>query len=128
MVTAALHELEVTAELSDTAALLTSELVTNAVLHGRSGLAVIALADADVVRVEVADGTPVMPRLRPARPDGTTGRGMQLIASLASRWGMRRLEAADYRKVVWFELDQADQVPGTVAGVGELDWESVQPL
>ena len=50
--------------LVDTVALLTSELATNAVLHARTQFAVLLEQDGDDVRVEVLDGSAVLPRRR----------------------------------------------------------------
>ncbi len=54
-----------------------------------------------VLRVEVSDPLPDPPRERVARPDDEDGRGLQLVASAARRWGTRPGEAG---KTVWFEL------------------------
>ena len=56
----------------------------------------------DVIRVEVTDlSGPGMPEPRPAGGDAEDGRGLQLVASLAARWGWRRRGG---RTVTWFEL------------------------
>ncbi|MGP4002164.1 ATP-binding protein [Streptomyces sp. 8N706] len=76
--------------LVDTAALCTSELVTNAYLHARGlgSLLWLAIEDADV-RVTVYDGTTEPPARRRAAPDGESGRGLQLVDVLTQgRWGM----------------------------------------
>ncbi len=67
--------------------LLTSELVTNAILHGRPPIQLrLRLTARDAV-IEVYDGTAVLPRkLRPT-PDDEHGRGLQLVASLARALG-----------------------------------------
>ena len=55
-----------------------------------------------VIRVEVTDrGGPGVPELRPAGRDAEGGRGLQLVAGLAARWGWRR---RGRRMVTWFEL------------------------
>lgn len=51
--------------------------------------------------MEVSDPLPDPPRERVARPDDEDGRGLQLVASAARRWGTRPGEAG---KTVWFEL------------------------
>ena len=80
------------------AVLLTSELVTNALLYGRAPIQLrLRLTARDAV-IEVYDGTAVLPRkLRPT-PDDEHGRGLQLVASLARRWGTRPLP---HGKSVW---------------------------
>ncbi|MEW2493661.1 MULTISPECIES: ATP-binding protein [Streptomyces] len=99
------------AERSDTAELLTSELVTNALLHTDRGAVLTATVSARGLRVEVRDFTGHLPRPRP--PDGgerTHGRGLILVQSLADAWGVR---AHGVGKAVWFELD-AKEPPGVL--------------
>lgn len=81
--------------------LLVSEVVTNAVRHARTPFDVVLSVDGDTVRCEVRDASPVMPRTRPAGPDAAGGRGMQLVAALATSWGVER---DPHGKRVWFEL------------------------
>ena len=91
----------------DAAVLLVSELFGNSVRHSGSGLAggtvTVAVTYGDgLVRVEVTDrGGPGMPRLRPAGGDAESGRGLELVAALAARWGWRRRGG---RIVTWFVL------------------------
>lgn len=89
----------------DVAALLVSELVTNALRHvtGPIGVRVVRgpAGAAGILLVEVSDSLPDPPRERVARPDDEDGRGLQLVASATRRWGTRPGEAG---KTVWFEL------------------------
>ena len=91
----------------DDAVLLASELFGNSVQHSSSGLpgetvTVTVTARDGAVRVEVADRSgPGVPELRPAGEDAEDGRGLGLLAGLATRWGSRRRGA---RTVTWFEL------------------------
>jgi anti-sigma regulatory factor (Ser/Thr protein kinase) len=80
---------------------LLSELVTNAIVHARTNLEVHLVTDDLMLRAEVSDGNPALPEAR--RPNGLngTGRGLQLIEDLASRWGVLTSDAG---KTVWFEL------------------------
>ncbi len=86
------------------AQLLTSELVTNAVMYAPSGCRLTAwyVAAAHALRVEVEDGASDVPRVRsPAVASHLGGRGLQLVASRASDWGVNPSEVG---KSVWFEL------------------------
>jgi hypothetical protein len=100
-------------EVCETAALLVSELATNALLHAVSAFEVIVIypTAAGRVRLEVADGDPTAPT--PLRPPPTVphGRGLQLVAMLSEHWGAE--EAKVGGKLVWFELAvSAEAVPG----------------
>src|SRR5687768_1334474 len=78
-------------DVVDDVALAVSELVTNAVLHAASGVTMTVLAGDDVLRVEVADASPTASRLDarlPADAAGATGRGLDIVAALAQRWGV----------------------------------------
>ena len=74
--------------LADTAALLTSEVVTNAVLHARTPVDLVVRKLRDGIAVEVTDGSPKQPRVGRATPDSTNGRGIALLEQLASTWGV----------------------------------------
>ncbi|MEU6658326.1 ATP-binding protein [Streptomyces sp. NPDC046821] len=88
---------------SDTAELLTSELVTNALVHTDHDAVLTATLDPKRLRVEVRDFVGRRPKLRaPVADEGTNGRGLVLVQSLADSWGVRALGAG---KIVWFELD-----------------------
>jgi anti-sigma regulatory factor (Ser/Thr protein kinase) len=84
----------------DTAVLLISELVTNAVLHGTGQIRLsIEVGDGDGdARFAVCDEGRATPAVRPEPgPDG--GWGLRLVGQLAVRWGVR-----EGRTQVWFEL------------------------
>ncbi|NUP23238.1 MAG: ATP-binding protein [Streptomyces sp.] len=88
---------------SDIAELLTSELVTNAIVHTDREAVLTATVGPRGLRVEVRDFVARRPRLRvPNADDGTNGRGLVLVQSLADAWGVR---AHGVGKAVWFELD-----------------------
>lgn len=89
--------------LVETAALLTSELATNAVLHARTGLLLHLTVDQQRVRVTVADHSPVLPRRRQHGLQAGTGRGLALVETLALDHGVEA-PFHDYAKGVWFEL------------------------
>ncbi|MEV5611935.1 SpoIIE family protein phosphatase [Streptomyces sp. NPDC052225] len=87
-------------DLSDSLELLVSEVVTNAVRYA-SRPVTLRLLRTDVLRCEVGDDVPQLPRLRQARATDEGGRGLYLVNRLARRWGATRLSTG---KVVWFEL------------------------
>lgn len=88
-------------DLVDTACLLTSELVTNAVVH--AGAAVELVVDLDRARlaVEVIDASEVGPTPREAQPLDTGGRGLAMVEHLADAWGVTEVVPG---KSVWFSL------------------------
>jgi anti-sigma regulatory factor (Ser/Thr protein kinase) len=91
-------------EVAGTAALLVSELVSNVVVHGLSGGDISATMTAHCLRVEVADGNPVLPRRPPETPPRgrSGGFGLVLVDEFAQRWGAEQTPGG---KRVWFELD-----------------------
>ena len=88
-------------DLTDTAQLLTSELVTNAIIHGRSPLTVKTTLHDGLLRVEVGDDNSRHPELRLTDDRALDGRGMHIVALLAARWGVTDEPMG---KTVWFEL------------------------
>jgi anti-sigma regulatory factor (Ser/Thr protein kinase) len=92
----------------DVAVLLVSEVFSNSVRHSGSGAAgatatVAVRAGGGIVRVEVTDRAgPGTPELRHTSRDAEGGRGLQLVAGLAARWGWRRRGG---RVTTWFELE-----------------------
>jgi anti-sigma regulatory factor (Ser/Thr protein kinase) len=98
------------------AQLACSELVTNAVLHGRQPLQVRVLLTDVCLRVDVVDGSPISPSFSMLDPTALTGRGLVLISDATDRWGV---EPLDHGKAVWFEL-HSDRVPP-----GEVDVDAL---
>ncbi len=101
------------------AALLVSELFGNSVGHRQSGAAggtvtvAVRAGDGGLVRVEVTDRSgPEVPELYSAGRDAEGGRGLQLVAGLAARWGWRRRGG---RTVTWFELRHP-----SASGIGDV--------
>jgi hypothetical protein len=86
----------------DAAVLAVSELVTNAVLHARSGPMVTMRLENGRLRVEVQDESAVTPSRKRYGPEAGTGRGLMLVESVAASWGC---DTAPGGKSVWFELD-----------------------
>lgn len=97
-------------ELIDCAELGTSELVTNALLHGAAPVEVRVRGTAEHPRLEVWDSSTRLPVLPPPVPDPATaddpgealltfGRGLRIVARAADAWGA---DVDEGGKVVWF--------------------------
>jgi anti-sigma regulatory factor (Ser/Thr protein kinase) len=89
------------AEMAEVAVLLTSELVTNVIVHAGTPMQLSVEVVADAVRVALADELPRTPVRRNVEGTRLTGRGMHLVESLATHWGVEPTPAG---KTVWFEL------------------------
>ena len=109
-VLAALEALGVRAPaIEEVAELLTSEVVTNAVLHAGSGVRVLVEGIPGGVRISVTDTDPQIPALRPPADQAESGRGLHLVDTLADRWGVAPVPTG---KSVWFELAVPEQSHG----------------
>jgi anti-sigma regulatory factor (Ser/Thr protein kinase) len=97
----ALHTPTVDSATASTLAVLTSELVTNAVLHARTALQVGVAREGQDLLIGVGDRGNGHPAQQPASETATQGRGLRLIDGLADRWGITRYEGG---KTVWFLL------------------------
>jgi GAF domain-containing protein len=95
------HLRNIPPDVAECAALLTSELVTNAVLHADTPLCVTLHNLSDRIRVDVADGSAVLPSVKDYGVEAATGRGLTLFDTLASAWGVQLVPGG---KIVWFEL------------------------
>lgn len=82
-------------------ALVVSELVTNAVVHGDGDITLNVVVAPDAVRVEVEDREPGLPGPVDAAVDSESGRGLLLVSRLATHWGVRPVTAG---KVVWADI------------------------
>lgn len=86
----------------DAMLLCTSELVTNAVLHGAPPFELVITVRASHLRVEVRDGDDTVARRRdPLANDTLSGRGLGIVETLTERWGS---EPEGDGKVTWFEM------------------------
>jgi len=101
---------------TDTAVLLVSELATNAVCHTNSGtrgggsFEVAILRTGSAVRIEVRDGGACQEPLAQQTSEGEeTGRGLELVIALATRWGWA---GGPGGRRVWFELSQTAESTG----------------
>lgn len=98
------------AALAEDAALIVSELMTNAidasaVLPDRSPVTLRLLAGERSLLIEVWDQSPLDLEPREADADSECGRGLTVVAALSDRWGWERTDRR--RKVVWAELATA---------------------
>ncbi len=88
--------------LEPEATLAVSELVTNAVVHGRSGSSVtIVDLGGCSVSLRIRDDAAERPKIIDAGSDATSGRGMMLVDAVANSWGV---EDDPPGKVVWLDL------------------------
>jgi signal transduction histidine kinase len=95
-------------DLIDDAAVIITELATNALLHARTGFTVTVSCRVDgTIRLSVRDASAVPPRLRRPAPFEGSGRGLALVAAIATGWGADVLTDG---KVVWAQLPSA-QLP-----------------
>jgi DNA-binding NarL/FixJ family response regulator len=92
-------------ELFDVVGLLTSELVTNAILHAQSEIELNVSMTPDAIRIDVVDHSANMPAPRTPAEEDTSGRGLGLVAALATAWGVDERPGG---KSVWFELPRPD--------------------
>lgn len=85
----------------DDALLALTEVVGNAVLHGREPIRLALILTGDLLRVEVQDGSAVSPAFSMLDPTAVTGRGLMLVSSVADAWGV---EPGSTGKTVWFSM------------------------
>ncbi|MFD4750785.1 SpoIIE family protein phosphatase [Streptomyces rubiginosohelvolus] len=89
-------------ELRDLGVLATSELVANSLQHGTPPMRLgLRRTDRRLI-IEVTDGDDHLPRRRQAEPADEAGRGISIIASIATSWGSRRTPGGG--KAVWCEF------------------------
>lgn len=98
-------------DTSDVAVLLTSETVTNAVIHARSEIRLVVTCGAEVLRVDVGDDDARAPEPAEQHSGAVSGRGLSMIDALADDWGVTDDAPG---KVVWFRLRTAR--PGALEG------------
>jgi anti-sigma regulatory factor (Ser/Thr protein kinase) len=104
---AVLHEWNLPRDLIGDAALVVSELMTNAAdasicLPERPPVTLRLLADEKSLVIEAWDQSPLDLEPRQASADDECGRGLTVVAALSTRWGWQRTERQ--RKVIWAEL------------------------
>jgi two-component sensor histidine kinase len=84
--------------------LVASELVTNVYVHTpkADSFELELIGYRDGVRLSIADGSTIKPVIKELDPATPTGRGLQMVQALASRWGSEEHQGG---KRVWVELD-----------------------
>lgn len=90
-------------DLADDGMLIVSELASNAVRHARSPSIRVTITRPEPVRVRigVVDKSRCLPKLREPHEEAETGRGLALVQTLATDWGVDQLP---WGKRVWAEL------------------------
>lgn len=93
-------------ELIEDAQLLVSEIVTNAVRHGRPDITLNVRVEPPAIGIAVGDFGEELPArpIGPPPPDQPSGRGLLIVEAVASAWGVTRNPDALPGKVVWFEV------------------------
>ncbi|MDX6199552.1 MAG: phosphoserine phosphatase RsbU/P [Actinomycetota bacterium] len=80
-------------DITHTAMLLTSEVLTNSLLHARTQIVLtVERAGTRAVTISVRDGSPLIPRRRRHAQDATTGRGLELLDRLSHSWHVEPVE------------------------------------
>jgi anti-sigma regulatory factor (Ser/Thr protein kinase) len=105
---------EEAAEQLNVAQLLLTELVSNAVRHTDESVRLCVRLTGQRLRIEVADTSERMPVLRRPEVAAAEGRGLRLVDTLSSEWGV---QLDQHGKIVWFELD--------LSGSAEVDEEKL---
>jgi anti-sigma regulatory factor (Ser/Thr protein kinase) len=82
--------------------LMISELLTNALRHGRPPATISVNARPQRVHVTVCDASAEEPEVLPLDPTRVGGNGMRIVETLATRWGYDRQRSG---KAVWFEVE-----------------------
>ncbi|MFC5633712.1 ATP-binding SpoIIE family protein phosphatase [Streptomyces bullii] len=90
------------ADLHDLGVLATSELVANSLQHGTPPMRLRLRRTDRRLIIEVTDGDDHLPRRRRAEPGDESGRGIAIVATIASNWGCRRTPGGG--KAVWCEF------------------------
>jgi anti-sigma regulatory factor (Ser/Thr protein kinase) len=93
-------------EISERAALMVSELATNAIKHGGTDFELRVERTPDELYIEIADSGGGSPTVRRALPQDSSGRGLHIVEALADKWGVRPANSGP-GKTVWFTLSLA---------------------
>lgn len=112
-------------DLVETAELLVSEIVTNALVHAGTPVEVAFSFIDGGLRIEVTDGSPHAPVPRDYGPNAGTGRGLMLLQEMVDDWGVVPDQPG---KTVWFQIassaDLDERSPGP-SGAPEVEQETL---
>jgi hypothetical protein len=118
-------------DVVETARLLVTEVVTNVVIHARTSCLVEVERTRGSARIFVSDGSTALPQPRVHGSDASTGRGLRLLGTLATAWGISKAPGRP-GKTVWFEVDLLNQpetdedLAATFAGDWLAEFERVE--
>ena len=101
LVLATLHDAP--GDVRDLAALLTTEVLGNAILHASAPFSLAIDQKGPCIRVEVGDAGTMPPQVKRYGPMSSTGRGLRLLESLTEEWGWNPTKSG---KLLWFELSK----------------------
>jgi anti-sigma regulatory factor (Ser/Thr protein kinase) len=87
--------------VAEAVVLLISELVTNAIVHAGTSVALTVQCAEDAIRVEIDDHSTELPVPRRVAPDPISGHGLKLVDVMSGRWGVEQQPGG---KTVWFEV------------------------
>jgi anti-sigma regulatory factor (Ser/Thr protein kinase) len=105
----------VDSELAEVAAILTNEVVANAIRHGRPPIALSVVGDDELVVIAVADSGPGLPVMGRTDRTAESGRGLMILEAFSDGWGVAPLPEG---KQVWFRLHIAGPHPEGTIGEG----------
>jgi two-component sensor histidine kinase len=89
-------------DCTDRILVIVNELTSNAIDHARTTCAITVRHSKALVRVLVADGSPLPPRMAPYDVHATRGRGLQMVKAMANRWGWTPRSGG---KTVWASVN-----------------------
>jgi two-component sensor histidine kinase len=89
-------------DCSDRLLMIVNELVANAIDHARTNCDITVRHSRSLVRVLVADDSPLPPRVPPHDVHAARGRGLQMVKALANRWGWTTRHRG---KTIWAAVD-----------------------
>jgi anti-sigma regulatory factor (Ser/Thr protein kinase) len=105
-------------DLAGDAAMVVSELVTNAIRAGASSILLEVGRVGGMFRITVVDDAAGVPKLAEPDPTAVAGRGLRIVDALSARWGV---EEASAGKRVWADLDltqtSTDAADGNAGGI-----------